>query len=403
MADKVRVGIAGLGKAARMKLGIFKNAPRVEFTAGADVRPEERERFKRLYGIETFSSVEEMCKYGPIDAVWIFLPHHLHAQYTMVAADHGKHVLVEKPMAVTMDEAHRMVEAVERNGVIYIHAHAKVYLPPMPQIGEIIASGRYGQVTGINAWYFNDWLCRPEWSVADLDQSKGGGPLYWIGAHHMDIVRYLGGGMVRSIRATMGRWKPNFEVAGDYTAFFDFENGTPAMLTLRTYGHFDSLEFTFGIGEGGHRRTDDKVFGPRKKFTRPLTVEEKYAQAEYQDDWVEDRVQSFDDRRFDFFGLTILSLEHADIRQSPNGLLIYTENGREEMVLRDLPPSGELVELAETVLDGRPPLLDARWARASLEALTAIIQSSQERREVQLSYQVPARYLSPSLVSQPVA
>src|SRR5438552_12662267 len=108
MADKVRVGIAGLGKAARMKLGIFKNAPRVEFTAGADIRPEERERFKRLYGIETFSSVEEMCKEGPIDAVWIFLPHHLHAHYTEVVADHGKHLLVEKPMAVTMNEAHRM-------------------------------------------------------------------------------------------------------------------------------------------------------------------------------------------------------------------------------------------------------------------------------------------------------
>jgi hypothetical protein len=63
-------------------------------------------------------------------------------------------------------------------------------------------------------------------------------------------------------------------------------------------------------------------------------------------------------------------------------------------VLRDLPASGELVELAETVLDGRPPLLDARWARASLETLTAISQSAAERKEVYLHKQVPAPYLT---------
>jgi phthalate 4,5-cis-dihydrodiol dehydrogenase len=391
-ADCVRVGIAGLGKAARMKLGQFKTSRRVQLTAGADLRPEERERWKRLYGIETYPTVEAMCQQGAIDAVWIFLPHHLHAQYAVIAADHGKHVLVEKPMAVTMDEADRMVEAVERNGVRYIHAHAKIYLPPLPRIGELIASGRYGRVTGINAWYFNDWLCRPEWSTTDLDERKGGGPLYWIGAHHMDIVRYLGGGMVRSVRASMGRWKPGFDVPGNYAAFFEFENGVPAQLTLSTYGHFDTLEFTAGIGEGGTRRPDAKVFGPRLKNPRPLTPQEKYALDQYDDAWMEARVGSFDEQRFDHFGLTLLSLEHADIRQSPNGLFVYSENGKEELALQDLPPWGELVELAEAVLDGKPPLLDARWARASLETLIAIAQSAAERKEVYLSKQVPARY-----------
>lgn len=391
-ADCVRVGIAGLGKAARMKLGMFKNAERVQLTAGADLRPEERERWKRLYGIETFDSIEAMCREGPIDAVWIFLPHHLHAEYTVLAAEHGKHVMVEKPMAVTMDEADRMVEAVERNGVRYIHAHAKIYLPPMPQLGEIISSGRYGRVTGVNAWYFNDWLCRPEWSITDLDEHKGGGPLYWIGAHHMDIVRYLGGGMVRSVRASLGRWKPGFDVPGNYAAFFDFENGVTAQLTLSTYGHFDTLEFTAGIGEGGTRRPDSKIYGRRLQNPRPLTLEEKYALDQYDDAWVQERVDSFDEKRFDHFGLTILSLEHADIRQSAEGLFIYTGNGRDELLLGDLPRSGELVELAETVLDGRPPLLDARWARASLETLTAIVQSAEQRKEIYLTRQVPAPY-----------
>jgi phthalate 4,5-cis-dihydrodiol dehydrogenase len=194
------------------------------------------------------------------------------------------------------------------------------------------------------------------------------------------------------VRASMGRWKPNFDVPGNYAAFFDFENGVTAQLTLSTYGHFDSLEFTDGYGEGGTQRPSSKILGPRPRSPRPLTPDEKYALGQYADEWVSDRVQAFDDKRFDFFGLTLLSLERADIRQSPNGLYIYTEDGREELPLRDFPPSGELVEIAETVLDGRRPLLDARWARASLETLTAIVQSAAERKEVYLSKQVPAPY-----------
>lgn len=393
---EVRLGIAGLGKAFRMMLssGIFNDAEGVRLTAGADLRAEERERFARRFGIETFGSVEEMCQHGPVDAVWVFTPHYAHAESAITAAEHGKHLLVEKPMCVTIDEANRMVDAVERNGVKYVHAHSKIYFPPMQMMARIIQSGRLGRVISVNSWYYNDWMCRPEWSIVDLDPNRGGGPLYWLGPHHMDIVRWLGGGLVRSVRASMGRWRPGFDIEGNYSAFLDFQDGATSMITLSTYGQFNSWEFTWNIGEGGNRHPDERLYGPRTKNPRPLTVEEKYALADYSDQALEDRVRAAGERRgkgLDFFGVTIVSCEWGDMRQSPHGLYLYTEDGREEIVVApDLPPTGELVELAGAVLDDRPTLLDARWARASLEICTAILESSRERREVYTQYQVPS-------------
>lgn len=407
MADEVRLGIAGLGMAFRMKLGsgIFNSSDRVRITAGADVRPEERERFGEQLDIETFASVEDMCKSNSVDAVWVFTPHHVHAESTITVAEHGKHVLVEKPMCVTMDEANRMVDAVEHHGVTYIHGHSKLYLAPMQAMARVINSGRLGRVYGINSWYFNDWMRRPLWSASDMDPDRGGGPLYWLGPHHVDIVRWLGGGLVRSVRASMGRHLPPFDVEGNYSAFLDFEDGPSCTMTLSSYGYFDTAELTWGMSEGGTSRPEASLFGPRNKNLRTMTNEEKYAISGYSTEDLEQRLTMATTGRrrgLDFFGLTVVSCEKGDIRQSPEGLYVYTEDGREELPIpADLPPSGELVELAGAVLDGRKPLLDADWARASIEVCTAMLQSSKERREIPLSHQVPSPVRPSGVIAAP--
>ena len=116
----VRVGIVGIGIAARQVLGSIEQTEGAELTAVCDLRADEVERFTKRYGVEGFTKIEEMCKNAPVDAVWVATPNNFHAQHTVLAADHGKHVICEKPMAISIDEADGMVAAIERNGVKYV-------------------------------------------------------------------------------------------------------------------------------------------------------------------------------------------------------------------------------------------------------------------------------------------
>src|SRR5579871_2165358 len=238
MAGELRIGLAGLGAAARQVMPGFETVDGVKFTAVADVRADETARWKERFGVDTFSSVEDLCRYGDVDAVYIATPNHVHAEHTIIAAEHGKHVICEKPMAITMEESHRMVDVVERTGVKYIQGHSKIYRPSIRRMGEVIASGRLGRVIQINTWNYNDWLRRP-WPEWSLQEEHGGGVVYRQGPHQMDIVRYLGGGVIRSIRATAGRWNPHFDIEGNFSAFLDFEDGAAGLVSFNGYGNFD--------------------------------------------------------------------------------------------------------------------------------------------------------------------
>jgi phthalate 4,5-cis-dihydrodiol dehydrogenase len=246
-----------------------------------------------------------------------------------MAAEQGKHVICEKPMAVTMDEANRMVEAVERNGVKYVQGHSKIYRLCHKKMGEVISSGRLGRLIQINHWMYSGWLRRPL-MASEVEENRGGGIVYRQGPHQMDIVRYLGGGIVRSIRATAGRWNPYFDIEGNYSAFLDFEDGPTALVSFNGYGHFQIAELTWGIGEGGPR-SEHQLFGPRAKPTRPLTAEEKYALPDYSIDALQRQIDRRPTRQ-DFYGLTIVSCERGDIRQYPHSsgqyALVASEYGQ---------------------------------------------------------------------------
>lgn len=98
----LRVGIAGLGGAARQVLPSFEHMPGVELTAVADVRPKALEDFASL-GVKTFASADAMCDSSDVDAVWTSTPNDLHMEHVSRAANNGKHVICEKPMALNLE------------------------------------------------------------------------------------------------------------------------------------------------------------------------------------------------------------------------------------------------------------------------------------------------------------
>lgn len=395
--SKIRLGIAGIGIAAlQVQPHLKELGDLLELTALADIRRDNMEHFCDAYGkrVAMFESVTEMCKSPLVDAVWVATPNLLHAEHAIAAAEAGRHVICEKPMAVTIDQCKAIVEAVERNRVKYVQGHSKAYEVPIREAGKIVRSGALGRLIHIHTWNFNDWLIRAL-MPNEVDTEQGAGVVFRQGPHQIDIVRYLGGGRVRSVRAIAGRYAPNFPLCeGNFTALLEFESGAAATLVFDGYGYFDIAELTWGIGESGRRQKNPESLIRRYRPKGPVTAEEKFAQVRAGNPYGYGEGGGIDPaspHQQAFFGLTMATCERGVIRQSPRGLYVYDENGRREIAL----PEGrgraaELVELCEAVMEDRPTLLDARWGMATAEVCMAILQSSREHREVMLEHQTDA-------------
>jgi phthalate 4,5-cis-dihydrodiol dehydrogenase len=388
VSKNLRIGVAGLGAASKQILPHINRVPGMKLTAGADTRPDAVAEFQKKYGdCQAFSSVEAMYDSGEIDAVWIATPNIHHADHTVKAAEKGIHVIVEKPTAVTLAEVDQMIAACDHHKVKLVQGHSKVYGPAIQKIRDIVASGRLGKVIQINSWNSNDWLQRPR-LASEVDTSVGGGIVFRQGPHMIDIIRYIGGGMVKSVRAVTGRNDKNFDTEGDFTAFLEFDNGCAATAVFNAYGFFDAAELTWGIGEGGKRLPEEDTgqhpTGERLKgavdmdykYANPRTTEERATR--------ERSSQSF-------FGITVVACEHGIIRQSPNGLFVYGEKGKEEIpCAKDEGRAAELKSLQDAIDENRAPFLDGHWGKATLEVCLAMLESSKQRREITLTHQVPS-------------
>ena len=394
---ELRLGIAGAGIAALQVLPNLKElAGQVTLTALADVRADNMAFFEERFGrpVRRFNSVAAMCEGDAVDAVWVASPNGLHAEHTIVAAKNGKHVICEKPMAVTLEQCAAMVEAVDRYGIKFVQGHSKVYDTPIRAMGEILATGELGRVVHIDTWNFNDWLTR-SLVAGEVDTEQGSGVVFRQGPHQTDIVRFLGGGLVRDVRASAGRFEPAFPRGeGNYSAFLEFEDGLPATMVFDGYGYFEVAELTWGIAESGKKLLNPDSKMPRPRPKGPVTAEEKYALVRSGNPYGYGPGGGWDEaspRRNPFFGLTVVTCEKGVLRQFPDGIYVYDAKGRREV---PAPPhrgrAPELYELYEAVTENRPTLLDARWGMATTEVCLAILQSSRERREIRLNHQVKA-------------
>ena len=130
-------------------------------------------------------------------------------------------------MALSIDECEAMNQAAEKNRVNLLCGHTHSFDPPVRKIREIVKSGELGKLCMINAWNYNEFMYRPRMKH-ELATSRG--VVLNQGPHHVDVVRLIGGGMVRSVRAMTGIWDKAREHEGSYTCYLEFEDGTPSTL-----------------------------------------------------------------------------------------------------------------------------------------------------------------------------
>lgn len=387
------IAVAGLGSAARIMIPALARHSHVQIAAAADIDAKALENFRQDFQAKTYSSVEEMCRHTTADAVYIATPTQLHTEHALAALEAGKHVVLEKPMALSIEDADAMIEAADRNRVQMVVGHSHSFETPIRKISEIVRSGDLGRLQMIHNWYYTDWIYRPR-NREELDTSLGGGVVFRQGSHQFDIIRMIGGGMVRSVRAMTGVWDDTRPTQGSHVVYMEFENGTPATAVFNGYDRFHTAELTFGVGEQG-QVADHSDYGRSRKRTQSMTDPE------------EERVLKRSSARYaatgpvrapaplphqPFYGLTIASCDKGDIRQSADGLFIYGDEEKREVAL----PAGQtgrdavVAELYAAVVEGVPPAHGGPWGKANLEVCLAVLQSARERREVLLHHQTPA-------------
>lgn len=372
----IALGAAGLGRAFALMAPTLAGDARVRLVAAADPRPQARQRFEADFGARAYETVEELCRDATVQAVYVATPHQYHAAHAELAARAGKHLLIEKPMALSLEECRAMTATARRHRVQLVVGHSHGFDAPIGLARRLIESGRYGHLRMITALNFTDFLYRPR-RPEELDTGKGGGAVFNQAAHHVDVVRRLAGGAVRWVRAVTGNWDPARPTEGAYSSLLGFDNGVTATLTYSGYAHFDSDELLGWIGEAGQRK-DPAVYWKRQALGDELAAKNarNYGGPDYRP------VRA--DTLHPHFGFLIASCEHADLRPQPDGVMVYADDGRylEPLPAPAVPRAGVIDELYAAVVEGRPPLRDGDWGTATLETCLAILRSSRDGKEV---------------------
>jgi len=273
-ARTLNVGVVGLGLAAASVTPAMMAMPHVNLVAGADINPRALRAFEEKYGAKTYASIEALCDDPDIDTVWIATPNTCHCPHVILAAERGKHIIVEKPMAISLAEAERMIEAAERHGVQLLCGGSRSSSAVVRTMREVIVSGAFGRLRAMTTWSATDWMLRPR-RPDELDVSQGGGVVYRQAPHQVDSVRLLAGGKVSSVRGVTGQWMAQRHTApGFFSALLEFANGALATLVYSAYGYFMASEL-FEAGAGGPRPQGCRVASrpgstsPPGRETRP--------------------------------------------------------------------------------------------------------------------------------------
>ncbi|APZ52434.1 phthalate 4,5-cis-dihydrodiol dehydrogenase [Salipiger abyssi] len=367
----------------------FDADPRVKLVAAAAPRAESRDAFERDYGGTGYESVEALCADPSVEAVYIATPHQMHVDHVLAAAKAGKHILVEKPLAISMEDADIMVNAVREAGVHLIVGPSHSFDLPVDIAARRIASGEFGTLRMIQALNYTDFLYRPR-RPEELRTEEGGGVLFSQAIHQIDVVRRLAGGMADKIVAMTGAWDPKRPTEGAFTALMTFETGCIANLTYSGYAHFDSDIWMNNVGELGQTKTPDAYGGARRALA-DLSPEDE---ARLKTTRTFGSGKTIEAEHNEHFGPVIAMCDRADLRLTPDGIEVFgdTERSFIEAPFGPAPRKTVLDALVGAVREDSSPVQSGEWGRASLEVCHAILTSAASGQTVALRHQCKAQH-----------
>jgi predicted dehydrogenase len=261
----VKVGLIGSGGISGAHgRGFLKHADKIKCVAMCDVSPENlKRRGEQLGGGQrTFSDWKVMLKEmgDEIDAVDICLPHHLHGAAIIDSAAAGKHILCEKPMCTSLEEADRIGDAVKKAGVTYMSAHNQLFMPVVQEAKRMLDAGEIGKILWLRSQdcfraggesgspFKGSWRANAK--------TQGGGELIDTGYHPSYRLLYLAGSPAVKIQGTMARFVHPIE--GEDTASVQVRFASGAIGEILTSWAFNLPHGTHHIHVIGE---DGQIFG----------------------------------------------------------------------------------------------------------------------------------------------
>ncbi len=229
--DEVRWGIIGCGDVAEHKGGpALYNVPHSRLVAVMSRRAHRAEDFARRHNAERYyTAVDDLLADDEVNAVYVATPPNVHADLTERAARAGKHVLCEKPMAMTVAECRRMIETCRDCGVQLIIAYYRRFFPVVVKMKEAVEAGRIGRVLRARTAVANYYSPRADGERAWLTQqgTAGGGFLTDVATHRLDLLA-LFLGTARTVAAFVETQHFDFDVDDASSLAVRFENGAHA-------------------------------------------------------------------------------------------------------------------------------------------------------------------------------
>lgn len=228
------VGVIGTGRISGAHARAAREAGGTRLVMASEVDPARADAFESRWSCPVVADYRELLDNPDVHIVSLTLPHWLHEPIGIAAAEAGKHIFVEKPMADTVEECDRMIAAARAHGVKLFTGHTEQFLAPNVAARKLIESGEVGSpVLATDCWYKAFGLAgRPAWFI---DRAKGGGMWLMNGAHMIDRLTFLLGQRVTSVKAIV---QTRFhEIAADDTAlaYLQFADGTAATIAHTGY------------------------------------------------------------------------------------------------------------------------------------------------------------------------
>lgn len=233
MPKRARLAIIGCGRVACSHLSAIKELSHVtELVATVSRTKEHAQKAAKEFGAKRYyTSLEEMCGDPEIDAVIICLPHYLHASACVRAAQSGKHILVEKPMANTVKEAKKMIDAASRNRVILMVGQSRRFYDAVLESKERFNRGEIGDLIDVNAILFG-YMDKPPTSWWTSEEKTGGLIIPLWGSHIIDYILWLSGKIPKRVYVEAYSHNPNWEGEDEASILMGFEDGTIASVVM---------------------------------------------------------------------------------------------------------------------------------------------------------------------------
>ncbi|NOU64904.1 gfo/Idh/MocA family oxidoreductase [Paenibacillus sp. LMG 31461] len=232
---ELKVAVLGAGAIAGQHFDAIRRTDGFVACAVADIQLERAQAIAETYGITDYRDYQELIRQERPDVVVIALPHFLHRETAIFAAEHGCHLMLEKPMALNVAECDDIMEAANKADIRILIGHTQHYIAENIHAKRIIESGELGEIVMINDVrhlnYFQD--TRPQWFL-EKDKS-GGGILANLGTHSIDKIQWLMDSSVRKVSAAVSHHGKRGNVEGSGIIYMELASGLPASIAQSGY------------------------------------------------------------------------------------------------------------------------------------------------------------------------